>query len=64
MIDNASAAAVVKAANRARELLMDRLAADPASPVAEDLRVLADRAAGIANEYTELIAANERRQPC
>jgi hypothetical protein len=64
VIDHASAAAVVTAALRCHEMLTARIAAEPDSPVAEDLFILANRAAGIADEYTELIAANERRQPC
>ena len=61
MIDHASAAALVKAANRAHELLTARIDAEPDSPVAEDLRILAQTARDLATEYTELIAWNERR---
>jgi len=60
-IDHASSAAVIKAANVAREKLTARLDADPASPIAEDLRVLIVTADEIAAEHTQLIAANERR---
>lgn len=50
-IDLASAASVVKAANRCRDVLTARIEADPNSPIATDLRILADHAAAIAADY-------------
>ena len=50
-IDPASAAAVVTAANRCREVLTARIDADPDSPIAADLRILADAARAIAADY-------------
>lgn len=50
-IDHASAASVVPAANRCRDVLTARLEADPDSPIAEDLRTLIDAAANIAADY-------------
>ena len=51
MIDHASAAAVVVAANRCRDVLTARLDADPDSPIANDLRILVDAAGQIAADY-------------
>jgi len=50
-IDPASAAAVVTAANRCREVLTARIDADPDSPIAADLRILADADRAIAADY-------------
>lgn len=50
-IDHSSASAIIKAANLAREKLTARLEEDPGSPIAADLRILADHAAGIAADY-------------
>lgn len=52
-IDPASAAAVVTAANLAVVALTARLAADPDSPVAEDIRTLIVAAENIAAEYAQ-----------
>jgi len=50
-IDHASAAAVVTAANRCRDVLTARLEADTDSPIANDLRILVDAAGQIAADY-------------
>lgn len=50
-IDPASAAAVVKAANCAVEILTARLEADPDQPLAEDIRILIEAATNIAADY-------------
>lgn len=50
-IDPASAAAVVTAAKRCREVLTARIDADPDSPIAADLQILADAARAIAADY-------------
>jgi len=50
-IDHSSAASVVKAANRCRDVLTARLDADPDSPIAADLQILADAARAIAADY-------------
>lgn len=56
MIDHASAAALVKAAYRARDVMLDRIDEEPDSPIAADLRIIADHAQQIIND-------NERRTP-
>jgi hypothetical protein len=61
MIDPASAAAVIAAANRAGELLTARLEADPGSPIAADLLILMAAAAGIAADYTQALTTTEQR---
>jgi len=63
VIDPASAAAVVKAATRAGELLTARLDADPGAPIAADLAILVAAAAAIAAEYKQHLANVERRNP-
>jgi len=50
-IDPASAASVVTAAKRCREVLTARIDADPDSPIAADLRILAATAEQIAADY-------------
>ena len=62
-IDPASAAAVVKAATRAGELLTARLDADPGAPIAADLLILVAAAAAIAAEYKQHLTNVERRTP-
>lgn len=54
MIDLDSAAAIVKAATRARDVMLARIAEDPHNPINEDLRIIADHA-------QQIINANERR---
>ncbi|MDN4644966.1 hypothetical protein [Arthrobacter sp. PsM3] len=54
MIDLQSAECIVKAATRCREVLLERIAADPTSPIVPDLQIIADAA-------LELSTDNERR---
>lgn len=61
MIDHDSAAAVVRAATRAHEMLTAQIVAEPHGPIVADLQRLADQAEQLVNEYAHLITALERR---
>ena len=56
MIDLESAAAVVKAARLAHEMVTAQIVADPTSPIVDELRRIANQAFDLAAEY-------ERKQP-
>lgn len=54
MIDLQSAECITRAATRARDVMLARIAEDPDNPINEDLRIIADHA-------QQIINTNERR---
>lgn len=61
MIDPYSAACVARAADKAHEIIADQIAADPTSPIVDELQRIADQAEALSAEYASLITALERR---